>query len=106
MNEIWGSGCPEPTCENRGQVQCLVAENNCYCAEGYIRESRGGRCIKEAACPAPKCSGLNEHFECKCADKVCNEPEKICKRCLDGCYCDEGFVRDVEGGSCIESSQC
>lgn len=118
---IKANACPKPSCSNAHEVYdcacsdkvcnqpdkiCIQCLNGCYCETGYVRDVEGGTCIKENACPKPNCPGINENFQCKCADKICNEPIKICKRCLDGCYCDDGYSRDVDGGVCILDSLC
>jgi hypothetical protein len=30
----------------------------------------------------------------------------VCIRCEDACHCNEGFVRDVQGGTCIPLEKC
>jgi len=52
------------------------------------------------------CKGQREEFRCECADKVCNEPQIYCIRCMDGCFCKDGFVRDRQNGKCIPVKQC
>jgi len=52
------------------------------------------------------CTGQNEVFSCGCADKVCNEPQIVCKRCTDKCLCKPGFVRHPRTKKCILEKQC
>lgn len=97
-------------CNGPQFVRCQITEERCYCKTGYIRESSGGKCIPIEKCQVlplpPSCDGPNESFYCKCADSVCNQPDIVCVRCEDGCHCNEGFVRDVEGGTCIPADKC
>ncbi|KAL7030428.1 hypothetical protein ACKWTF_006655 [Chironomus riparius] len=60
----------------------------------------------EGCCCKPVCARQNEVYTCGCADKVCNEPQIICIRCMDGCFCKPGYVRDSNNGKCILENQC
>ena len=56
--------------------------------------------------------GANQHYE-KCGvngcQNTCEQPEleKVClnKRCQEGCYCDEGYIRRSDG-ECVLPEQC
>lgn len=52
------------------------------------------------------CTEKNEVFTCGCADRVCNEPQIVCKRCTDKCFCKPGFVRHPRTKKCIPEKQC
>jgi hypothetical protein len=110
-NEEYNCKCADSVC-NQDDIQCIRCADACHCKEGFVRDVAGGECIPKDLCPIvdpppppPNC-GTNESFYCKCADSVCNQSDKVCIRCLNDCYCNEGYIRDVEGGSCILSDEC
>lgn len=104
INEQFTCGCFDKVC-GEPQIVCVRCQDGCFCKPGLVRAYPEGPCIPEKDCPK-KCSGPNESYYCKCADSVCNQHDKVCIQCLDGCYCNEGYVRDVEGGTCIKANQC
>lgn len=85
---------------------CEKSIQDCYCAEGFIRDYDGGPCIKLADCIRPTCPGKNEVYTCDCPDEICGKPYEGCYRCNEGCYCEVGFMRDFKGGSCIPNYEC
>uniref|UniRef100_A0A0N4TEC4 TIL domain-containing protein n=1 Tax=Brugia pahangi TaxID=6280 RepID=A0A0N4TEC4_BRUPA len=112
-----GSVCEE-TCDDFGQPivcskQCLAG---CFCKEGYIREKKGGCCILPELCDTKKrsriCGPNQEYRKCGTAcPKTCNGlPENCTQQCVDGCFCKEGYVLDLDKcipeDSCKESREC
>uniref|UniRef100_A0A8L7YLU3 TIL domain-containing protein n=1 Tax=Brugia malayi TaxID=6279 RepID=A0A8L7YLU3_BRUMA len=112
-----GSVCEE-TCDDFGQPivcskQCLAG---CFCKEGYIREKKGGCCILPELCDTKKrsriCGPNQEYRKCGTAcPKTCNGlPENCTQHCVDGCFCKEGYVLDLDKcipeDSCKESREC
>jgi hypothetical protein len=100
------TGC-ETNCDNMTLCASILPGGYppCFCADGYVRNDER-QCVVPSECPAPACKDPNESYYCKCADSVCNEPDIQCIQCLNGCYCNEGFVRDVQGGTCIPLEKC
>ncbi|GFY61902.1 hypothetical protein TNIN_130201 [Trichonephila inaurata madagascariensis] len=51
---------------------------------------------------------LNEHYGTLCTcEKTCyNSPEACAAVCVDGCYCNRGYIRQYPGGICIPNYQC
>ncbi|KAG5684407.1 hypothetical protein PVAND_013642 [Polypedilum vanderplanki] len=93
------------SCPNR--ESCPDHKPICGAKKILDRNSNGCCCRSkyETTTSAPIC-GVNEDYYCKCADSVCNQPDKVCIQCLNGCYCKNGFIREVEGGSCIPVGTC
>nr|XP_054765345.1 zonadhesin-like [Lytechinus pictus] len=101
------------TCENKDlNLACKApCSPGCVCdkARGFIRDrNENGQCILESQCP-PDC-GENESFtSCGSAcPKTCEnkDEEQFCITvCVEGCFCDDGFLRD-ENGLCVLESEC
>lgn len=110
-NAEW-SECGDPcpiTCDNKDdQIACITIcqSGACKCKEGFVRDYRG-KCIIPNKCQ--KC-GKNEFFNCGSAcDTTCATLGEACtiinKKCVEMCYCKDGFARD-DKGACIPIDQC
>ncbi|XP_055930162.1 zonadhesin-like [Argiope bruennichi] len=104
-----GSACPV-TCENFTNPRpcSFPCISGCFCRPGFVR-GPDGRCITPHLCPLD-CSKPNEEYrECgpPCI-KTCGriDPRRRCDTiCIKGCFCKEGFIRDIDG-NCIRPSEC
>ncbi|KAI2797667.1 hypothetical protein BLOT_014201 [Blomia tropicalis] len=105
------NSCPA-SCEEPTRKPCRnFCWNGCECAPGYVKNHQW-QCIPIEDCP--KC-GPNEHYR-NCGSNCepscgtyqnlpvyCNN-RASCKR---GCFCDYGFVRDMEkNGTCVPIGEC
>ncbi|KAG8177858.1 hypothetical protein JTE90_027123 [Oedothorax gibbosus] len=106
--------CSSPcqrTCENRNSViNCtLPCLTGCFCKPGFVRDSYG-KCIDPLSCPIGPCTKENEIYN-PCGPaciKTCARLEfrQGCpQRCVRGCFCKEGFVRDIDA-NCIPFERC
>lgn len=104
-----GSGCGDLTCENPSYTNMTCPDfcnEGCFCVEGYVRKY--GKCIPSSDCEM-SCPANEIYTPCgaKC-EPTCENPNRnnmICPFiCLEGCICDEGFVRS--NGSCIPARDC
>ncbi|KAI4463457.1 riddle [Holotrichia oblita] len=113
LNEEWSSCVPPctPTCNNPIPSICpyQLCKEGCECKPGFIRETENGGCVLPTDCPSKKCSGPHEIYR-DCGSScplTCGEPLRPCpKICVQGCFCQEGFLRAHKGGKCIPLSQC
>ncbi|GBM98796.1 Zonadhesin [Araneus ventricosus] len=104
-----GPACPI-TCTNFTNPRpCpLPCISGCFCRPGFVR-GPDGKCISPTFCP-DDCSRPNEEFR-KCGPpciRTCGriDPRQRCDTiCVKGCFCKEGFVRDIDG-NCILPSEC
>ncbi|XP_035227821.1 zonadhesin-like, partial [Stegodyphus dumicola] len=104
-----GSPC-ERTCANyrfRIGIKCPIpCEPGCFCKDGLVRDSNG-ECVETEECGKKIC-GKNEIYkECGTACPAnCTNRNPICtEKCVEGCFCMEGFVRSTNG-TCVPLSQC
>ncbi|KAG8183312.1 hypothetical protein JTE90_002804 [Oedothorax gibbosus] len=109
-NEVY-STCVNPCndCQIRGKCQFLVCNKGCDCKKGYHRDG-SGKCIPASQCPGKNECGRNEEYKtCGTACQVtCSNRflKVLCiDKCVEGCFCKEGYIRNDEG-KCIEPSQC
>ena len=104
---ICGTGV-DPVCA----YTTYMPMNACFCKDGYIRESKDGKCIPVAQCPQSKCNIDTEDYRCgvqQCQyvcgvgiDEICTRARYICE---NGCFCKQDYVRDVNG-DCIPNADC
>ncbi|XP_047020461.1 zonadhesin-like isoform X3 [Helicoverpa zea] len=107
---------PERTCNNSDlAVSCAPSpcENKCVCRPGFVKDEIN-ECIPEEECPGP-CSENEEFSNCTqavCRAQNCSDKDilKACPSvadgdCIQGCVCQEGYFRDVNG-YCIPEDLC
>ena len=105
-----GSSCPR-SCSDLYYAQepkfcTLQCVPGCFCKDGYYR-SRNGKCVKPEKC----CQRRNEHYTtCGTAcPATCDFQPEICiLMCVQGCFCNPGFVRrnNQTNSPCIRPKQC
>uniref|UniRef100_A0A1B0CYV0 TIL domain-containing protein n=1 Tax=Phlebotomus papatasi TaxID=29031 RepID=A0A1B0CYV0_PHLPP len=105
-----GSGCTDP-CETRGQ-NCLDAcREGCFCKEDYSRVTPGSPCVPDSQCTNVTCGRYEVYASCgRNCQTTCDNLGVNCPivhiRCPDGCYCEPGYARVYEGGSCVKQDYC
>uniref|UniRef100_G3MP61 TIL domain-containing protein n=1 Tax=Amblyomma maculatum TaxID=34609 RepID=G3MP61_AMBMU len=91
----------------------------CFCSEGFYRDGESD-CVPLSQCPpgpsrrgapAARC-GPNEEWKIclssMCAETTCERRTIVqpCRAdCRTGCYCSDGFFRNVQG-DCVTENQC
>ncbi|GFV25843.1 chymotrypsin inhibitor [Trichonephila clavipes] len=103
-----GSACP-PTCDHpQGRRPCSSeCVSGCFCRDGFVRDP-SGKCVSPQFCPVV--CGRNEEFkECgsacppSCAHR---QGQRRCEeKCVRGCFCRDGFLRDPSG-KCVPPTSC
>ncbi|KAL4708360.1 hypothetical protein ACJJTC_019596, partial [Scirpophaga incertulas] len=96
-------------CIEQGTRECV---EGCICAEGYYQDS-DGNCVPPEKCPPSQTCKRNEVFSTcanNCGKKKCRDltGPLICfdnERCVSGCVCAEGYLRD-DNGECIPIEKC
>lgn len=90
--------------------------HGCVCKSGMIRSSKTQKCVSEEKCrriisesTVANLCGENEHFSdinggCQ-PSCFTLEDFKTCQP-ASGCVCDDGFVRDISYGECIQLTKC
>ncbi|KAJ3659791.1 hypothetical protein Zmor_011462 [Zophobas morio] len=111
-NEIYTKCAPlcPPTCEEKEPKPCLdKCLDGCVCKEGYIRSVTGGACVPEDTCDIDVCTKSNQVYK-DCGTPcpgTCEQPLRVCeRRCVPGCFCQEGYVLDPETQECIRLQNC
>ncbi|CAF1092511.1 unnamed protein product [Adineta ricciae] len=116
-----GTACPE-TCADLNNSdskpcskQCV---QGCFCKEGYVQDKENGTCIKREQCntttpPTKQCSKHEVYTTCgsacplTCEDVINNTNKPCTLQCVQGCFCEEGYVRDTnKRGACIKRDKC
>lgn len=54
------------------------------------------------------CGPHEEHLECgSSCEPTCRDPHKFCySRCVPGCFCKEGYLRDESTNACVPKHSC
>lgn len=105
MRETEGGPCiPEDKCPT-GEPAF-----NCNTREVWTLEKKTWCCENEKKGCEPECGANEVKKECGTAcQKHCKSPKiQMCTmECkIDQCECQDGFVRETPGGSCIPEDQC
>ncbi|XP_077525917.1 ixochymostatin-like isoform X1 [Haemaphysalis longicornis] len=124
-NEEWlecvSGSCAETSCKRPtiGPICTADCRYGCYCTEGFYRNAQGS-CVTLDQCPPeegrrlirhPLCGPNEEWKACvssSCAETTCKTRTvgPVCTAdCRNGCFCSEGFYRNVEG-SCVPEDEC
>lgn len=99
--------CDDPEISCPPEPQCV---SDCICKPGYVQNSDGD-CVLQSECPTKfECTGNNEVYT-KCRSDcppTCANQNPICKtkKCVEGCECEPGFIREHLGGPCVRKSTC
>ncbi|KAG4065149.1 hypothetical protein HA402_007546 [Bradysia odoriphaga] len=120
LNEVYnecGTSCPI-TCnnyKNPPQMCNRMCNAGCECAPGYVRNEEDGTCCLESECPATEqeqVCPLNEVYDtCGTACPLtCNNykspPDACTDNCVEGCRCQDGYLRNEDDGTCCRESEC
>ncbi|XP_075250505.1 uncharacterized protein LOC142342809 isoform X2 [Convolutriloba macropyga] len=95
----------------------LTCASGCFCMDGYLEYE--GRCIAESECKSYCPTKPNMVFS-TCGnlpcEKTCQDSlQNLCRisndhisnsLCRSGCYCDEGFVKDLKSKLCVLRQDC
>uniref|UniRef100_A0A182JJM1 Uncharacterized protein n=2 Tax=Anopheles atroparvus TaxID=41427 RepID=A0A182JJM1_ANOAO len=62
----------------------------------------------EANCPEVECGEYEEYKCCgSCFQESCITKKMKCQtKCTKGCFCQEGFIREFDGGKCMPRKLC
>ncbi|XP_035220009.1 zonadhesin-like [Stegodyphus dumicola] len=101
-----GSACP-PTCSNQTTTCSQQCIKGCFCKPGYVRNP-DGQCILPRFCPV-ECKANEDYRQCgSTCPPTCDtyrNPIACIEKCVQGCFCKAGFVRDPHG-NCVLPSNC
>lgn len=100
-----GTNC-EPTCENPNPRCNKSCKAGCFCEKGYIRNKKGGTCIRKKKCQ--RCDDKTEDYRLgvqPCEDNCATGIKPSCAYTryipmLD-CFCKQDLIRDKQNGKCI-----
>lgn len=118
-NEVYtacgGAGMCQKNCMTRNIPNNKVCdcENGCQCKPGFIRDHRF-ICIPNNQCPAllpagnKKCPANEVFSDCMAGcQKTCNTLDIAFKcKCVEGCVCNEGYVRSDITNLCVLVNEC
>ncbi|XP_026732934.1 mucin-5B-like isoform X2 [Trichoplusia ni] len=106
--EYFSCGWCEPSCSNPSpSCPIRVCTRGCLCRPPLLRH-HSGHCVEEKDCFPQKCKDPNEEYVCRygcelrCETRACVRP----RRCLLGCHCRLGLVRDGATGFCVTRDKC
>lgn len=59
-------------------------------------------------CFADICPAGEKFYECGSnCPSTCKERHRSCKqKCIAGCFCEEGLIRDTDSGKCVKPNSC
>lgn len=96
----------ESSCENPTPICSLQCRPGCFCAEGLVRDQDGDCVLPEDCSVQPSCPKNENYKSCGSCQPTCDNPNPKCtKNCRQGCYCNEGLIRDTKG-DCVSSEKC
>ncbi|XP_049876367.1 zonadhesin-like isoform X2 [Pectinophora gossypiella] len=97
----------EKTCSSPIPECSQPCSAGCFCEDGYLK-APSGKCVKLEECPRDKCQDPDEEFVCRygcearCDTLKCRSRPR---RCVLGCHCRLGLLRDVNG-KCVAPNNC
>ncbi|XP_068906955.1 tenascin-like [Tenebrio molitor] len=103
-----GSLCPL-TCDNNVPRLCPeVCLETCVCKKGYVRSTLGGPCVPQDSCYQVICKANEIYKTCGSpCPGTCSQPTRVCeRRCVAGCFCQDGYVLDDKTHECILADSC
>jgi hypothetical protein len=103
-----GSLCPL-TCDNNVPRLCPeVCLETCVCKKGYVRSTLGGPCVPQDSCSQVICKANEIYKTCGSpCPGTCSQPTRVCeRRCVAGCFCQDGYVLDDKTHECILADSC
>ncbi|XP_041649854.1 IgGFc-binding protein-like [Cheilinus undulatus] len=97
--------CLYDVCLNQGRQEVLCEALGNYMAECQENNASVSSWRLQAGCPTP-CPEHSHYKECgsACPASCGPEPEVCPEICVEGCFCDEGYVRS--GKDCVKKESC
>ncbi|CAG4982184.1 unnamed protein product [Colias eurytheme] len=102
-----GCGWCERTCSDPSpKCPSYLCTRGCLCRPPLLRH-HSGHCVEAKDCLPRKCTKPNEEYTCRygceprCKEHFCIRP----RRCLLGCHCKLGLLRD-QNGNCVTYENC
>lgn len=99
--------CGEKLTGKARSLQPKMQCPKCVCREGWVQNAYG-HCVPEKDCN--KCKRYeNEVFlTCSTPPLICGKPipRILALRCMQGCFCVEGFIRKSKKGPCVPIETC
>lgn len=107
----------QPNCWNRHiwfDRTTISCSPGCECKAGFVRDPDTYKCIDIRTCPKTPANGIcpRNEFWSSCGfrcDKSCafiDNRDLLCRSCVEGCICRNGFVRSQLTGQCIPEKDC
>jgi hypothetical protein len=99
----------QPTCNNNAPQNCSDGcVETCVCKKGYIRSAVDGPCVPQDSCSQEICKANEVYKDCGTAcPGTCSQPLRVCERkCVAGCFCQEGYVLDDQTNECVPVDSC
>lgn len=110
-----GIGMCQKNCMTRNlPIKECICEPGCQCKPGFIRDYRF-ICIPNNKCPVRSlpigsriCPANEVYSECMAGcQKTCNTLDVAFKcKCVEGCVCNEGYVRSDITNLCVLEERC
>ena len=106
-----GTACPSICGDSGSKICTRQCVAGCFCLPGFILDEQDGNCIPVNECPTDSSiCGDNEVYKTcgtACPGKCGDSGPQICtKQCVEGCFCQIGFILDYEDGNCIPVNEC
>ncbi|CAG9122583.1 unnamed protein product [Plutella xylostella] len=95
----------------KSDIACSsVCNAGCRCVDGFYRLD-SGECVPVDQCSPPQCYENEYHDTCgPYCEESCATMNNTCQVCLsgcvEGCFCQPGFIRDRYGLNCVTPDQC
>lgn len=116
INEVFSSNVSQchNTCFNQdfNQTSNCITEPGCVCIKGFIRNQDSYKCIPLQSCvdkrAVKQCADNEFYSDCdgSCQKTCSNNNAAVRCRCVAGCACRKGFIRNDVNFQCIPEQLC